>query len=512
LWAWAGYIQTRSRIETEGTKRPVFDPRSWTSDYYLALVFFILGLLSKSMLVTLPFVLLLLDFWPLNRLPSGASLLSGQWLKAGLALFLEKIPFLLLSAVISVITIKTQQNAVVVAHSFTIPWRIGNALLAYTDYLGHMFYPVELVVAYSHAETDPTPGRVILAVLILVAITVAAIAGYRRHPYLLVGWFWYVGTLLPVVDIMQAAHNARADRYTYLPQIGLYVMITWGLVELCAASTMRRKALCFIGAALVAMLTMGAYIQTTYWKNSETLWTRCVVCTPDNSFAYNTKGTALANQKKWGEAIRLYQRALKIEPDYPEALVNLGVSLVNLDRREEAIGYFQRALQINPYSSEAHYDLGDALSCQGKVKEAIAEFELALKCKPDHAGAHYDLGLNLAIQGKWDEAIPHYEQSFRIKLDQGDARYITGVALATQKKWAEAIDLYRQAIQLKPTLPEAHYRLGIALEAQKKWTDALSSLQQGLTLATKQGNAGLTESIKAEIKSCQAAMVQPPAQ
>jgi tetratricopeptide (TPR) repeat protein len=515
LWAWAGHLKKRARINEPdmGACDPNFvpAPSGWTADYFLALIFFLFGLLSKTMLVTLPFVLLLLDFWPLNRLPSGAPCPPRRWLKAWTVLIWEKVPFLVLSICFCVATVLTQHGVVTLGQHLTIFWRIGNSLQAFADYLGHMIYPVGLTVVYSDSGINPSLGRAGVAAFILLAITVGAWFGRKKHPYLIVGWLWYLGMLLPAVDLMQLSHNARADRYTYLPQIGLSILLAWGATELGGILRCRRVVLAVAAVAIIGALSVCAYIQTTYWQDSITLWTRSIACTPANAYAQNGLGSALSDEGKWTEAIPHLKTALRIRPDYPDALVNLGVALVNLDRREEAIPYYERALQINPYSSEAHYNLGDALAAQGKIPEAIQHFEQALKSEPDHAGAHYDLGLYLGIEGKWDEAIPHFEQSFRFKVDQADARYITGVALATQKKWAEAIRLYQQAIQLKPALAEARYRLGIALSAQHKWPEALESFHQALALATSQGDAALAESINAEIKSCKTAEMAPPA-
>jgi protein O-mannosyl-transferase len=505
LWAWARYVEKRSEMENPRLNVNgagfILDPRRWTLDYFLALAFFALGLMAKSMLVTLPFVLLLLDYWPLNRLSCDATCAFRPRLRQWFGLVLEKVPFLLLSAADCVITVLIQKNAIVIAQTLTFPWRVGNALLAYTDYLGHMIYPVGLAVGYYQSEKNPSVWNVSLSALILLSISVSVIAGRRKHPYLVVGWLWYLGMLLPVIDIMQVAQNARADRYTYLPQIGLYILMTWGVVELCASWRYRRAALGFVATAILAGLLVDSYIQTTYWKNSISLWTRSLACTAENSFADNTIGSALVNLGKWSEAIPYFERALKIKPDYVEAEVNLGVALVNQDKRDEAIPHFVRALQLNPFSADAHYNLGDALATQGKRDEAIQHFERALQLKPDFAGAHYDLGLALAAQGKWPEAIQHFDQALHFKLDETDARYILAVALATDKKWDEAIELYKQVLQVKPDFAEAQNNWGIALIGQGKPAEAIQHFQHALTLATVQGNPALAETIRTRLKS-----------
>ncbi len=216
LGAWTHHVEKQARAENSFFIPPY---RFWKGDYFLALAFFAFGLMSKSMLVTLPLVLLLLDYWPLNRVASGPSLR-----KAWLWLVLEKVPFLLLSGGICIVTLLTQDKVVKVMQNLTIPWRIGNAMQAYVDYLRHMIYPVGLTVSYSHSETYPFIWKVIPTVVILFSISTAAFSARRKYPYLIIGWLWYLIMLLPVIDIVQVAHNARADRYTYLPQIGLYIL------------------------------------------------------------------------------------------------------------------------------------------------------------------------------------------------------------------------------------------------------------------------------------------------
>jgi tetratricopeptide (TPR) repeat protein len=479
LLAWAQFAQEQGVAQkaTESGKGGIFSflPSPFSAFYWLALVFFALGLLSKSMLVTLPFILLLLDFWPLKRLPAGGSCAAHPGFHTWLGLILEKIPFLLLSAGSCLTTILTEKNVMLTAHDSTpLFWRIGNALLAYTDYLRHMVYPVGLAVVYPHSETNPSIGSVGFSALILFAISAGVMAGRRKHPYLLVGWLWYLGMFLPVIDSMQSTQNARADRYTYLPQIGLYILMAWGAVELSNSWRHRRAMLGFAAAAILASLSAAAYVQTSYWKNSVSLWTHTLACTSENSFADNSLGSALATQGKW----------------------------------DEAIPHFERALQLKPNYADAHYNLGDALATQGKWDEAIPHFERALQLKPDYADAHYDLGLTLAAQGKWDEAIQHYEQVFHLKLDYADAQYISGVGLAAQGKWDEAIELYKRVLQVKPDNAEAHNNLGVALASQGKLTEAIQHFQRALTLATVQGNTALAESIRTRLKSYKSALPQ----
>jgi protein O-mannosyl-transferase len=275
-------------------------------DYCLALVFFTLGLLSKSMLVTVPFVLLLLDYWPLKRLAMDDLRFTNS--RSLPSLLREKIPFLLLSGAACVITMLTQQHAILAVHGLTFPWRVGNALVAYADYLWQMLYPAGLAVLYPHPANHLPLWRVGLAVLILLTISAGVMAGRRAHPYLLVGWLWYLGMLVPVIGFVRVGAQAQADRYTYLPEIGLYFLVAWGVVELCGRWRYRRVVPGSTAVAILAALLATAYAQTNYWKDSVTLWKHDLDCTPDNSIAQGQLGLALADQGNITEAMEHYER------------------------------------------------------------------------------------------------------------------------------------------------------------------------------------------------------------
>jgi tetratricopeptide (TPR) repeat protein len=469
--------------------------------YFLALVFFTLGLLSKSMIVTLPALLLLLDYWPLKRLPLPESGGQRPGSRVWLGLVLEKIPFLVLSAGACLATMLTQKNVVLTAQHASLFWRIGNVLIAYTDYLGHIFYPVGLAVVYPHSEANPPIFAVAAAGLLLLIITVGTVMARRRHPYLLVGWLWFLGMLLPVIDSMQATQNSRADRYTYLPQIGVCIFVTWGVAALASQWRQRRLALTAGATVVLAALMADAYVQTGYWRDSRSVWSRTLACTTNNYFAENCLGGVLCNADRWNEAVPHLQRALAIKPDYSEAHINLGITFFNQGKSDEASQQFQEVLQLNPNSAEACYGLGCTLASEGKAEDAISYLTRAVQLKPDYTKAQYDLGLALAGEGKWNEAIPHYELALNLKLDQATAEYVTGVAMAGHEKWAKASELYEEALQAKPDFAEAHYRLGIALAKQAKLTEAAGHFQKSLALATRQGKAELAQSARAELGS-----------
>jgi tetratricopeptide (TPR) repeat protein len=499
LLAWARHAKT-----TQDDPPPSLDanlarclnPARWTSGYMMALLFFLLGLTSKSILVTLPLLLLVMDFWPLRRQPEATPFFSRKMLRTVTALTLEKIPFFILSAAICLVTLRTQDKVVAVAKNLTIPWRIGNSLHVCGDYLAHMFWPVGLAVSYAHEQTCPYPWKLALSVIVLAAMTIAALLAWRKRPYLLAGWLWYLLLLLPVIDIMQASLNAHADRYTYLPQVGICLMLVWGAADFTASWRHRQMWLGILGTVLIAILGIAAHRQTSYWENSLTLWTRSLQCTTENAFAHNNIGSALAKQGKWPEAIQHCRAALRINPDYPEALVNLAVALVNQGDPETARQLLERARQLDPEYADAHYNLGHVFALKEDYPAAIACYQSALQLNPAHREAAYGLGLALGGLGEWDRAIPILEGAFGLKLDPADARYVCAVAFATDKKWKLATELYQQVLQLKPEFPEAHYRLGIALHNLGKNHEAIQHWQQAAALAKAQNLTSLLKSIQ----------------
>lgn len=503
LWAWAHYVQTHLTFGKAGPN-PAVGRALWLPSYLAALAFFALGLLAKSMLVTLPCLLLLLDYWPLKRLPRPGSG-SGAWL----GLIGEKIPFLLLSIVSGVATVVTQKNVMLTAQHVPLFWRAGNGLLTYAEYLRHVVYPAGLALVYPASSANLSWGSVGLAVGVLLVISAGTLAWRRRQPALLVGWLWYLGMLLPAIDGMQATQNVRADRFTYLPQIGLCLMAAWGGVELAKGWRHQRLALGSASLAILAALMVAAHRQTGYWRDSIAIWNRTLACTSENYFAENMLGSALSNQGKWTEAVPHFERALEFQPDYPEAQINLGITLANLGELDAAIRQFRRTLQLNPNADGANYHLGDILLNQGKTAEAIPYLVQALHANPDYPEAHYDLGFALARQGRWADATPHYEQALHQKLDESDAQYITGVALAAHQHWDQAIPLYEQALHAKPDLAQAHYRLAIALASQNRPQEAGQHFQQALALAIAQGDAVLAASIREQAAALPSVVPQP---
>ena len=362
--------------------------------YLVILLFFILGLMSKPMIVTLPFVLLLLDYWPLGRLryPKSIDSIPIYSNPSIFHLVWEKIPLFILSTASSVVTLLVQQSGGTLGSLgvYSLSVRIANALASYVSYLVKMMWPFHLAILYPHPGMLPF-WKVAGASLLLVSMSLMALWVMRPHPWFIVGWLWYMGTLVPVIGIVQVGFQGMADRYTYVPLIGIFIIFVWGVSELVAGWRYKKIVLGAIGGVSLLMLMATTWVQAGYWKNSITLFERALEVTSNNYVAYNNLGNALAARGKMFEAIGYYSEALRINPDFKEAHNNLGIAFAMLGRIDEAIGHSLEALRINPDFEEAHNNLGIALINKGKIEEAIFHFREALRIRPDYAHANQNL-------------------------------------------------------------------------------------------------------------------------
>jgi protein O-mannosyl-transferase len=471
--------------------------------YVLVFVCFALGLLAKPMLVTLPFVLLLFDYWPLGRVKIGTSAVADPlYPKAGISsLFYEKIPLFVLAAASSLVTFLVQQKggAVKSLEIFSVDVRIANALNAYIGYIGKMFWPHRLGVLYPHPGELPI-WQTAAAFFLLVIVTLFSIRFIKKAPYLIIGWLWYLGTLVPVIGLVQVGTQAMADRYTYIPIVGLFVMLAWGIPELFSKWHYRDKALALIAAAVLSVLTVTSWMQLRYWKNSLTLYRHTLEVTVDNEKMYNNLGYIQAQQGLLNEAIPYYRKAIHINPEYAKAHNNLGDVLGKLGRIDEAIVHHKEALWIRPDYAGAYNSLGVALNRQGKADEAIKYFQKVLHLSLELAvPAHNNLALALASLGRLDEALSHFKEVVRLKPNIPIFHLNLGDALAESGRLDEAIDQYREALRLKPDFPKAHNNLGmaqfykgnidrsiihfkLALRMNPGYVDARENLQKALTI------------------------------
>jgi tetratricopeptide (TPR) repeat protein len=451
---------------------------------YVAVFFvFALALMSKSMVVTLPFVLLLLDYWPLGRtrwVPpvvagNNVTMPPGQLLK-------EKLPLFALAAASCVVTFLGQAGRGRMNFtSVSLGTRIANALLSYAGYIGKMFWPTGLAVWYP-LEPGLSAATAMVAGIGLVGVTTAVIGGARRRPWLVTGWFWYLGMLVPVIGVFQGSGEAMADRFTYLPSIGLTVMLCWSVPARAVERRISKVTTCVVAAAVVAVCAALSRVQVGYWKDSETLFRHALDVTRDNWLTQNNLGSTLFQAGQVEEAIGHYEQALRIKPDYVEAHNNLATALERAGRLQDAIGHYEQALRIKPDFAEAHYNLGLALLQAGKVSEAIGQYKQALRIKPEYAEAHNNLATALERAGRLQDAIGHYEQALRINPDYATAHNNLGNALMRLGKVQDAVGHLEEAVRLTPDSVEGHNNLGSALEQAGKIREAVGQLEEALRI------------------------------
>jgi tetratricopeptide (TPR) repeat protein len=448
--------------------------------YWLTLLAFCMGMMSKPMLVTLPFVLFLLDFWPLRR-----PLRSALWVK---------IPMLVLALVGAwgVYRLQSGSGAVRGTEQFPPGLRLENAVVSYATYIGKTFWPSNLAVFYPYPRQLPV-WEVLLSALSLIGISIAVVRARSSRPYLVVGWLWYLGTLLPVIGLIQAGSQARADRYMYLPMAGLGIMLAWGTKEVL-------KGRVAVAAAIVACLACAVVseAQIGYWRNSETLFRHALDVTSGNYLAHHNLGVALADEGRYSEAIEEYRAALAIEPGAANVETDYGTALAKSGRIPEAIEHYRAALRAIPDSPITHNDLGNALVANPEsIPEAISEYRTALRLKPDYEEARsnlakaesqfaelqYNQGVDLARSGKSEAAIARFEEALRLKPDYVDAHDNLGVVLAGIGRVREAISHFETALRIDPRSADAHVNLGIALSGiPGRMPDAVAHFQAALRI------------------------------
>jgi len=430
--------------------------------YVIVCVVFALGLMSKSMLVTLPFVLLLMDYWPLKRLwPEEKS----NGITIGRLLF-EKMPLLLLSAASCVMTVIAQKNAGAVAKVSIVPFsqRVGNALVSYCDYILKTFWPVDLAVFYPHPIKLLAGWKVAVSLAVLVVITIAAIL-LRRRRYLPVGWFWFLGTLVPVIGLVQVGGQAMADRYTYIPLTGIFIMLAWLVGDILSQWKHRQLIAGVAGSAIIGVLGAITFVQVGYWRDTVTLFEHCAAATPDNVIVRMYLGTGLAQKGDAESALREFEAALRFEPDETRTFYNIGLMLASLGRTDEAIGYFNRVLERKPGDADTCMALALIWTAKGDLERAVDSYRQGVKYNPEDAILRGAFGLMLLQLNRVDEGIRELEQSVRIKADSS-AYCNLGIAWAQKGQMSRAAEYYTKSIQLGPGNAKAHYNFGNAYFTQ----------------------------------------------
>jgi protein O-mannosyl-transferase len=466
LGAYAQYVEA---VKTPTPRSKVF--------YALTVLLFALGLMCKPMLVTLPLVLLLLDYWPLNRYGDAAERHSHFPILRRLVL--EKLPLFALAILSCIVTLHAQTGAI---QSLPLAMRLGNAVMAYADYMGQMFWPLGLAASYPYVAPNTEWWKVALSLVILGGISIGVFIRRRRHPWLLTGWLWYLIMLLPVIGIFQVGYQAHADRYTYLPQIGLYLMLTWAAANLSAGWRYRRAIGVGGGALILIALILCARVQTGYWRDSETLWGHTLACTSDNAFATYSMGNTLFQKGDAAGAIACYQEAIRLNPDFGDAYNNMGNALLQQGKLDQAIAAFQKASALIPQSLQTSVNLGNALFQKGDVDDAIACYQKVLQAEPDYVKAHINLGVALMQKGRIEAAVAECQKALQIEPDNVTACIDLGNALVQEGNVEGAIVQYQKALQIKPDNMEARYNLGNTLLKERKPAEAIAQFQQVLQI------------------------------
>ena len=468
----------------------------------------LLGMMSKPTLVSWPFLLLLLDYWPLGRWDVS----SLRALRSSLfRLVWEKAAFFVGVGCMGLGTFVVSgfQGALALGSHLPLGVRVGNAMISYCGYLGKLFWPTDLAVLY------PLPGhcplwQVLLAGALLLGVSTLVLLWPRRHPYLLVGWFWFCGTLVPVSQLVAVGAQAMSDRWSYSPSLGVLILLIWGAYELMrgkaaggvereereergsvghalARSTLHASRSTPIllsvagGVAMVLFLAMTRQ-QLSYWQDSEALFRHTIEVTKANYYACNNLGSAFSKKGQIEEATRQYREAVRIKPDYPQGRINLGLALGQAGRSDEAVTQLREGLRLNPQFHDGHYLLGLALVQNGQIDEAIRQFREALRVDPDHVGTHNDLGLALGRKGRMDEAILHLREAVRLNPYHAGAHINLGVALSQKGRSDEAIAQYQEALRLKPADGDLLHNLGAALAKRGQLDEAMRYYQEALRL------------------------------
>ncbi len=472
LWWYVLYAQTPLPGLAAQGRAPIAPARGRRGLFYaLSLVTFALGLLSKQMLVTWPGVMWLLDYWPLARFRPGR----------GWPLLREKLPFLALSVMASAATllVQSQVGAVAAVGQLPLGMRLGNVLVSYARYLGKLFWPTDLAIFYPFAGYWPLV-QVSLAVGLLAGLTAWFWWWRQRQPYLLVGWWWFMGTLVPVIGLVQVGDQAMADRYTYIPSVGILMVFVWGAHALTRGSRwLVGGATGVVVAGLLACLPLTRR-QISCWQNSETLFQHALAVTQDNFVAHNNLGAALRSRGQIDAAIQQFQATLRIHADDASAHYNLGLAFLDQSRTNAALEQFQAAVRYQPEFADAHDSLGSALLQQGQPAAALREWTEAIRLQPGLAVAHFNLGTALMQQGQMEAASQQLQIAVQLQPNDPEAHNNLGIALNQMGQADAAMVQFQETLRLQPARAVTHYNLGILLIKQGQTAAAMAQLQAAI--------------------------------
>ena len=491
---------------------------------YLAIVvLFAAGLMSKPMLVSAPIILLLLDYWPLRRFEQP-SLIKGKT-KASESdkqrrkirrLYLEKIPLFVLSAAACILTFVLQKRTAGAIPPLPFLWRIQNAFVSYVIYVWKTLWPARLAVFYPHPNDTLALWEVIFAILLLLAITAAVIVFRKQRPYLLTGWFWYLIMLIPVIGIIQVGEQGHADRYTYLPYVGLFVAVVWFAIGVATVRRSKPRVAVITGAAVSIILALAwvAFIQTSYWRNSEALWTHALAVTSDNDVAHNNLGYLCNDRGDLDQAISHFESAARIrsgkrDPHYDLASayvqMNLGDALARKGRSNEAMVHYDEAIRLQPNYGDAYYNRGTVLFAKGRVDEAIADWAKALEMHPNDADAHTSLGNALLQKGSLREAITQYATALALAPEDPHSRNNLAWVLATAsdssiRDGPKAVGFAQEAVQLSGGREPLFLRtLAAAYAESGRFSEAIAVAQQAVGIANMQAKPDMAKRLNGDL-------------
>jgi tetratricopeptide (TPR) repeat protein len=435
-----------------------------TGRYLIVALVFALGLMSKPMLVTLPFVLLLLDYWPLGKLERQRSGARHPLLQV----ITEKIPLIALSVLSSIVTFLAQRTAIGWTEQLPIMARLSNAVVTYVVYILQMLWPANLAVFYPHPESRLPTWEIILAMVLLIGITAAAWIFRKKAPYFITGWLWYLGMLVPVIGFVQVGWQGHADRYTYLPQIGLYIAATWAVADATVSWRFQRTSLAVVAVLLLSTLSWRAWLQTSYWRDSETLFTHALAVTSKNDVALN----------------------------------NLGIIFLDKGQLDKAIANLRAAIALRPENAPAHDNLAKALLQKGQLAEAMVQYRKFLEIEPRNVEARNTLGIVLIQQGRVSEAIAQWQEALTVQPNNGNAASNLAWVFATApqdsiRNGARAVELAEKAMRLSGGKIPMVFRIAAAAFAEDgRFADAIQTAQRGAELAAGQGNSALAVELR----------------
>ena len=492
--------------------------------YLLVALLFAFGLMSKPMLVTLPFVLLLLDYWPLNRVRDRWSEVRGRRTNSQIrghwsvlsGLIIEKIPLLILSATSCIITFVIQKRATGALPPLPLLWRVDNALASYMIYIWQTLWPIRLAVFYPHPNNMLPVWEVVIAIGLLLAMTAAAIVFRGKRPYLFTGWLWYLVMLVPVIGFVQVGEQGHADRYTYLPHVGLFLLAVWGIADVTASRRSTLRIAITTAVVIIVGLACAAFVQTSYWRNSETLWTHALAVTSENDFAHNNLAYLLADRGEQDDAISHFEAAARIRSRKTDRHYNVGSAFVEMNladalarkgESDEALVHYEQAIKLEPNYADAYYNRGNVLFAKGRIDEAIADWEKSLLIQPNDADAHTCLGNALLRQGSLKQAIAQYETALVLAPEDPHSRNNIAWVLATSpdptlRNGSEAVRLAERADSASSRSdkhPTVLRILAAAYAEAGQFAEAKETAHHALEAANIQGNTSLAEALQGEL-------------